>query len=294
VTANAVAGDGRVSVVVVTFNRRAELLCTLDHLAHLPERPQVVVVDNGSTDGSAAAVVEGFPAVALVAAPTGGAPSARNLGVAVAATPYVAFADDDPWWAAGSLGCAADLFDRHPRLGLLAATIEVGPERRIDPVCTAMVGSPIAMAADLPGVPAMGFVACAAIVRREAFEAVGGFHSLSRFGGEETLLAIDLAAAGWGLAYVDHLVAQHHPSVIRNAGSRRASELWNRLLRAWLRFPAVPALKVTQRALAEAAATRCWTLAPLVARHTARIVAQRAVAGTSVLGDLILIGELPA
>ena len=293
-TADQEAGDPRVSVVVATFNRRAELVHTLDQLACLPERPPVVVVDNGSTDGSAAAVAKGFPSVQLVVAPVGTGPSARNLGVNLAATPYVAFADDDSWWTAGSLGRAADLFDRHPRLGLLAASIMVGPERRIDPVCADMAGSPLAHRASLPGVPVMGFIACAAIVRREAFEAVGGFHPLTRFGGEETLLAIDLAEAGWGLAYVDDLVAVHHPSVVRNAGSRRASELWNRLLRAWLRFPVVPALRATGQALTEAAASRCWPLGPLVARNTLSVVRQRAVTGASVVRDLALIGELPA
>jgi len=42
--------DPRVTVAVVTRNRRAELLRTLDLLVRLPERPGVIVVDNGSSD----------------------------------------------------------------------------------------------------------------------------------------------------------------------------------------------------------------------------------------------------
>ncbi len=54
--------DPRVTVVVITHNRRAELARTLDHLAGLPEKPAVIVVDNGSDDGSAAYVRWWYPA----------------------------------------------------------------------------------------------------------------------------------------------------------------------------------------------------------------------------------------
>ncbi|HEU4346617.1 MAG TPA: glycosyltransferase, partial [Actinoplanes sp.] len=55
-----------VTVVVITRNRRAGLLRTLRRLADLPERPPVIVVDNGSEDGTAAAVRAAFPAVEVV------------------------------------------------------------------------------------------------------------------------------------------------------------------------------------------------------------------------------------
>src|SRR5438445_2853364 len=51
-------GDRRISVVIATWNRRTELARTLRQLTALPERPRLVVVDNASTDGTAAAVRE--------------------------------------------------------------------------------------------------------------------------------------------------------------------------------------------------------------------------------------------
>ena len=45
-----------IGVAVITRNRRDGLLHTLDQLAALPERPPVVVIDNASNDGTAAAV----------------------------------------------------------------------------------------------------------------------------------------------------------------------------------------------------------------------------------------------
>jgi GT2 family glycosyltransferase len=73
-------------------------------------------------------------------------------------------------------------------------------------------------------------------VRTEAFEAVGGFDPVVRFPGEEERLALDLAAAGWGLAYVDAVTVHHHPSPRRHAPGRRQAAIWrSRVLTAVMR-----------------------------------------------------------
>jgi hypothetical protein len=54
-------------------------------------------------------------------------------------------------------------------------------------------------------------------------------------GGEEELLSVDLAARGWGLAYVDEVVAYHHPSPSRDPSGRRRVQVRNALWSAWLR-----------------------------------------------------------
>jgi GT2 family glycosyltransferase len=102
-----------------------------------------------------------------------------------------------------------------------------------------MAGSPLGTEPDLPGPSLLGFVACAALVRTEAFEAVGGFDPVVRFPGEEERLALDLAAAGWGLAYVDEVTVHHHPSARRDRPGRRQAGIWrSRLLTALMRHPA--------------------------------------------------------
>ncbi|MFD6953254.1 glycosyl transferase [Nocardiopsis sp. TSRI0078] len=225
----------RVTVVVATRDRRDELLRTLRHLEGLRPRPPVVVVDNASTDGTAEAVRSGFPDVQLVREPRNAGCAARNTGVARADTPYVAFCDDDSWWAPGALEAAADALDAHPRLGLVAASVFVGEEERPDPVNEALARSPLP-GGGLPGPRILGFLACAAVVRREAFKEVGGFDPLLFFAGEEALLAQDLAAAGWGLCHLEHVHVHHHPSSVRPPGRwRRTLDERNALLTVWLR-----------------------------------------------------------
>ncbi|MCW2849131.1 MAG: hypothetical protein JWR90_3105, partial [Marmoricola sp.] len=222
----------RVTTVVMTLDRWTDLERSLPH----HEGP-VILVDNGSTDGTPALVRERFPTVEVVELGHNLGAVARNVGVTRARTPYVAFADDDSWWAPGALHQAADLLDEHERLAVLAARVLVGPDERPDPVCELMRTSPLALAEDLPGPSVLGFLACAAVVRRDAFLAAGGFDDVVFFMGEEERLALDLASAGWGLAYVDRVVAHHHPSPVRDPSARRARAARNRLLVALLRRP---------------------------------------------------------
>jgi GT2 family glycosyltransferase len=235
--------------VVITHDRRAELLRTLARLRDLPERPPVIVVDNGTGTGGA---LQDHPAAPLVLRPgrnTGAV--GRNLAARHATTPYVAFSDDDSWWAPGALRHAADLLDAHPRLGLLAARVLVGPDATEDPMNAVLAASPLPGQDGLPGRPVLGFLACACVVRRQAFLAAGGFSPLLFFGGEETLLAYDLAAAGWGLAYEPSLTARHHPD---HAGREGRGPLMrrNEVLTLWLRRPLPLAARAGARLAADA------------------------------------------
>lgn len=224
---------GRVTTVVATRDRWSDLTWSLPR----QQRP-VILVDNGSTDGTPERVRGTMPGIAVVELGHNAGAVARNVGVERAMTPYVAFADDDSWWPADSLRRAAQLLDAHPRLGLVAARILVGVDERLDPVCAEMAASPLGTPEDMPGPAILGFVACGAVVRREAFLAAGGFDPVVHWPGEEERLALDLAAAGWGLAYVDDVVAHHHPSTNRGPTlQRRALEERNAVLTAVMRRP---------------------------------------------------------
>ena len=241
-----------VTVVVATRDRRENVLHTLARLADLPERPLVVLVDNGSRDGTAEAVEHAFPEVTVLRPGRNLGAVGRTLGVEAARTPLVAFADDDSWWAPGALTRAAEHFAESPRLGLLAARVLVGPQERLDPTCAGMAQSPLPPQPGVPGRPVLGFLACGAVVRRSAYLQVGGFNPVVFFLGEETLLAQDLAAAGWALSYVDDVVAHHHPGKTGDRTGRARLQARNALLSTWLRRPLRLALAHTARAALDA------------------------------------------
>lgn len=240
--------NGRTSVVVITRDRCSEVVDSVGRLLALPERPPVVVVDNDSSDGTADAVEKLYPAVDVVRLERNLGAAGRTVGVRRARTPYVAFSDDDSWWAVGALERAADTLDRAPRLAVLAARVLVGVDGHLDPVCLAMRNSPLGELAGV-GPRVLGFVACGAVVRRSAYLQVGGFHPRYGVGGEEALLAMDLTEQGWDCAYVEDVVACHHPSPVRDPAARRVREVRNALWTLWLRRRLATALPETGRLL---------------------------------------------
>jgi N-acetylglucosaminyl-diphospho-decaprenol L-rhamnosyltransferase len=220
-------GNGEVTIVVASHNRQERLDESVPH-----HRAPVIVVDNGS------AVPLDVPGAKVVRLEQNIGAAARNVGVDVARTPYVAFADDDSWWASGALERAAGLFTAHRKAALLVAKVLVGAEERVDPISREMAAAPLGAPPGAAGPSVLGFLACSVVVRRDAFLAAGGFQKRLFVYGEEALLAMDLAAAGHELSYAPDLVVHHYPAPDgRHRRGRAHREGRNRVLTALLRRP---------------------------------------------------------
>jgi len=121
-------GAGRVTAVVVTYNRRELLLESLAALCAQSRPPdEVIVVDNASTDGSAAAVRARFPAarLAVLDRNTGGAGGfAYGLALALAGpAELVWLMDDDSVPEPGALAALLAARDHQPGTALIASRV---------------------------------------------------------------------------------------------------------------------------------------------------------------------------
>src|ERR1700730_12758102 len=115
----------RISIVIATRNRREDLVATLVRLfaEQTPSR-EVVVVDNGSLDGTSAVVSELFPQVTLISlSENRGHTGGQNTGVSVARGEYIVLLDDDSFPKPGALATACEFWDRNPLVGALAANV---------------------------------------------------------------------------------------------------------------------------------------------------------------------------
>ena len=94
----------RISVIIPCFNAREWIAATLESVIDQQRADlEVIVVDDGSTDGSAQLVAEAFPSVRLIHSENGGASRARNLGTRVARGEVLQFLDADDLLAPGKL-----------------------------------------------------------------------------------------------------------------------------------------------------------------------------------------------
>jgi glycosyltransferase involved in cell wall biosynthesis len=103
----------RVSVVIPTYNRRDVVGEAIGSaLAQDVPGMEVLVVDDGSTDGTATELTREYaaePRVRVIQCPNGGPPAARNNGVAHARGEYLALLDSDDVWLPGYLASQLEL-----------------------------------------------------------------------------------------------------------------------------------------------------------------------------------------
>lgn len=237
--------DRRISVVMITHNRCNDVLRSLEMFHQLPEAPPIIVVDNASTDRTCDAIHDIYPDVQLIRLTKNVGTAARNLGVQQAQTPYVVLSDDDTFWDPGCVARAADILDAHLQLALIVGRVLIGAANEPDPICDVLENSPLERKPGMPGPALLGCLAGACAIRRSAFLQVGGFPTWCFLGGEEELLAVDLAVAGWWLCYVPELVIHHYPSPIRDTATRDCNVIRNHVWFAWMRRPLEVAFKTT-------------------------------------------------
>jgi hypothetical protein len=103
------------TVVIPTYDGGDLVIETVRSVVEQSRPPeQVVVVDDGSTDGTATRVRDAHPQVEVVTTPNRGRSAARNLGLARATQPLVCFLDHDDLWHREKLARTDAYLDAHP------------------------------------------------------------------------------------------------------------------------------------------------------------------------------------
>jgi N-acetylglucosaminyl-diphospho-decaprenol L-rhamnosyltransferase len=221
-----------VDAIVVTTGGSVVLDC-VDHLRDQRLR-RVILVDNGSLDARGEAVSRAHPETVPVRLEAAvGATVARNRGVEAGDAPLLLFVDDDALAAPGAVGLLAEaLLETPAATGTAGRLVDPADSRTQDayrPRKFPSVATLVALFAGLPGIwpknpwtgghlrrplddetrTAVEFAPSACLmVRRDAFEAVGGWDERYWFWWEDVDLTKRLAASG-PLIYVPAAVFRH-------------------------------------------------------------------------------------
>ena len=90
---------GNISVVIPTFNRRQTIGRSIDSILNQTLFPsEIIVVDDGSTDGTSDYIQSNFPSIKLLSQPNKGVSAARNMGIKSADANWIALLDSDDEW----------------------------------------------------------------------------------------------------------------------------------------------------------------------------------------------------
>jgi GT2 family glycosyltransferase len=198
----------RFSVIVCTRNGRSRIAGCLRALQGQKLRPhEIVVVDDGSSDGTADFVAAGFPDLRVLRLEAGGLSAARNAGAEAATGEVLAFTDDD---------CEAD----EGWLAGLAAAFEAGadaaggpnlpppPAAAAEAIVTAAPGAPSHVMLD--DVEAEHLPGCNLAVRRAAYFAAGGFDPVFTTAGDDVDFCWRLRDRGFRLGFAPTAFVWHH------------------------------------------------------------------------------------
>ena len=109
-----------ISVVIPSFNRLAYLVKALDSVFSQSSKvDEVIVVDDGSTDGTAERIKALFPGVVLLTQPNLGVSAARNHGIKTAKSRWIAFLDSDDQWLPDKISAIRRAQLEFPRYSLI-------------------------------------------------------------------------------------------------------------------------------------------------------------------------------
>jgi GT2 family glycosyltransferase len=210
------------SLIVPTYNRSAVLGDTLSRIECLPDRRashEVIVIDNGSTDDTAA-LQTAYPRTRFIQLGRNLGAAARNVGAVAARGRLLLMLDDDSRPEPGTLDRLVALFDRRRDLGAAACRVRLAeaPHRH-----------------DAGGVPGI-FFNCGGVIRRKAFLQAGGFPIDFDYYVEEYDLCCRLWQRGWRIEPRGDLLVWHSRVSANRDNNRMLRLLVRNNLRLWARY----------------------------------------------------------
>lgn len=118
------SADVTISVIIPAWNAERYLDEALDSaLAQTPRPTEILVIDDGSTDGTAEVAGRRGPPIRCVRQEHRGPAAARNAGIREARGELIAFLDADDVWLPAKLGRQLEVLSRRPALGVVTARV---------------------------------------------------------------------------------------------------------------------------------------------------------------------------
>jgi GT2 family glycosyltransferase len=210
-----------ISVVVVNWNRRELLRACLESLARQADvNFETIVVDNGSSDGSADLAANGFGARVIRNAENRGYCAANNQGIAAARGEFIALLNNDAEAEPGWLAALYRACSQRPGVGMAASKILVWEDPKYIDKAAHLIFPDGQNRGRGSGALDRGQFdreedaawpdGCAAMYRKEMLDSIGGFDEDLFAYGDDAELGLRARIAGWMCIYTPGAVVRHH------------------------------------------------------------------------------------
>jgi len=209
----------KILVIIVAYNLERWIDRCLGSLRESTVRPDVLVVDNGSKDGTVKHIESGYPEVRLVRSKENlGFGKANNIGIKIACEEgydAVYLMNQDAWIRPDTLGMLCQISKEHPEYGMLSPVHLDGTETALDKGFAAYSGKKSKADSERgagdggdrgerPGVNAAHWFIPVAVLRR-----IGGFSPLFHMYGEDLDMTNRLHHYGYKIGYTPLVFAIH-------------------------------------------------------------------------------------
>lgn len=227
-----------VSVVLLSWNRREDVLEVLGELRKVTYAPlEIIVVDNASTDGTAERVIELFPDVILLRMSGNLGIAGYNAGFERASGEYIVILDDDSFPNPDAIELMVARFEADPGLGVVAFDVRHAARRG---------GAAHPVAGEVSPGYQMSFNGAGVGIRSALFRRVGWYPAEFFLYWNEQDTAFRILDAGYRIGTFPEIVAWHKSSP-RNRTSERAPFYYTRnaFWLVWKNYPADMAVAAT-------------------------------------------------
>jgi len=229
-----------VSIVIVTWNRKAEIMETI-HSIHTQtyQNIEIVVVDNASTDGTVESLQHNHPEIKVIPLKENlGASAGRNPGITAAQGEIIFLLDSDASLGKDTIQNVVKKFQSRPDIGVIACKVVNASTKELDRIAGWIYSERDKLDQDREFL-SFSFSECGCALRKEVFAKAGLFWDALFFGGEGEELSLRIWDAGYAILYSPESVIYHRVSPNeRVAGCQRQYyKLRNMLYIYLVRYP---------------------------------------------------------
>lgn len=203
-----------VSVIIPTFNRRAFIGRALASVRRQTRRPfEIIVVDDGSTDGTGEWLGQAWSSVTYVWQDNAGPAVARNRGLKAAGGELIAFLDSDDFWPEDRLDVLASVLEHEADIAIVSGRVQSVRASTDDGDAFVRLWHPVHNFASL----------CPSLIRAECFDRVGPFDAGFRHG-EDWDWMLRAFECGIGRRFVDDVTSFYLRHESNMTGDERSTE----------------------------------------------------------------------